>query len=297
MSPEQFQAISELVVHVVSQHRWSTSFESSAAMLVVYDTLLNLDLEIHLIWMSPWTAVKALYLFQRYLPFIDIVGLLMYPLTDPGTCLLTVKVLAWMGFIGVLFSEVLMSLRVWAVWARSKYITAGLGALYVGCFTPAALYFGRFLEGVIYADPPFPIPNRQGCFLAGGNNLIYLAWTMLAVYDTATFILIMIPVARAYHRGGKAGVIKTMYQDGITYFIFLSFCSLMNIVVITTHPDLVYLLTSFERVIHSIIASHAILHIRRQSNKQGILVASGEQLDFRSLHIDTSITTEIDRTY
>ncbi|KAJ8090966.1 hypothetical protein PM082_024890 [Marasmius tenuissimus] len=299
MSAEEFQAISQLVTHVVSQNRWSTSFQSSAAILIIYDTFLNLDMEISLVWRSPWTAVKVLYLFQRYLPFIDGVGILMYlqGLTDPVACFVTTKVLLWIGFIGILCSEALMSARVWAVWGRHKYITAGVGTLYIGCFIPAAFYLGKFIQGVIYPDPSFPIPNRQGCFAAGTNNLLYLSWTMLAVYDTATFILMMVPVARAYHSGGKTGITRIMYRDGITYFVFQLFCSLTNIVIITTNPGFEYLLSCSVRALHSIIASRAILHIRQQSITQGIHVASGNQLAFRSIQMETSINVEIDSNY
>ncbi|KAJ8089964.1 hypothetical protein PM082_018542 [Marasmius tenuissimus] len=242
MSAEQFQAISRVVINAVSEHRWIWSFDYSAASLVIYDILLNLDLEICLIWWSPWTAVKALHLFQRYLALVDVVGLHFYPLliglrkvhtlTDPGPCMLATKAIFWIGFIGVLLAEALMSLRIWAVWRQNKCITVVLGALYIGCFTPLAIYYGKFVNGIIckscpspsflsfslpnvVANPPFSIPNREGCFVAGGNNLLYMTWTMLAV-----FILMMIPVAQLYHGGGKAGVTKIMYQDGITYFVF-----------------------------------------------------------------------------
>ncbi|KAJ8096263.1 hypothetical protein PM082_011411 [Marasmius tenuissimus] len=107
-----------------------------------------------------------------------------------------------------------MSIRVWAVWRRSRYIIAGMGLLYVGCFTPGAIYLGKFLQGVAYGNPPFPIPNREGCLIFGGNNLLYITWIMFTVYDTAAFVLMMIPVARVYHSGGRSSVTRTIYQDG-----------------------------------------------------------------------------------
>ncbi|KAJ8096252.1 hypothetical protein PM082_011395 [Marasmius tenuissimus] len=281
------EGLLQLLLKTLILHRWLASFDVLAATLVVYDTLLNFDNELHFIWASPWTSVKVLYLVQRYLPFVDVVILLVYyqSLTDPKQCLTTMRIIGWLSFAGALLAEALMSIRVWAVWGRSRYILACLGILYIGCFTPGAFYFGKFIQGVAYGNPPFPISNREGCLIVGGNNLLYITWTMFAVYDTASFILMMIPVARAYRRGGRSSVIRIIYQDGIKYSVFLSAFSLMNIVVMITCPSFVFLLSSVERVFHSVIASRAILHIRQQSDTQGVYVGSGEQFQLRSPYV------------
>lgn len=43
----------------------------AASSLFVWDYLLTLGMEIELIWYSPWTIMKVLYILQRYMPFID----------------------------------------------------------------------------------------------------------------------------------------------------------------------------------------------------------------------------------
>ena len=48
----------------------------SALCHTKYHYLLNINREVTLIWYSPWTYTKILYLIIRYLPFIDIVFLL-----------------------------------------------------------------------------------------------------------------------------------------------------------------------------------------------------------------------------
>ncbi|KAJ8088319.1 hypothetical protein PM082_022391 [Marasmius tenuissimus] len=64
--------------------------------------------------------------------------------------------------------------------------------------------------------------------------------------------------------GGSSKLMKAIYEDGLIYYGFVFLISLINVVVIVLlPPDLVHLLTAFERIMHSILTSRAILHIRR----------------------------------
>ncbi|KAI0780909.1 hypothetical protein BD413DRAFT_500979 [Trametes elegans] len=44
----------------------------AAASMFLYDTLLNLDREIRLVWRSPGNAAALLYLFNRYLTVVQL---------------------------------------------------------------------------------------------------------------------------------------------------------------------------------------------------------------------------------
>jgi len=53
----------------------------SSAMFI-WDYLLTFRMEVDLVWKSRWNLTKALYLLQRYLPFIDTVWLVLYRQSD-----------------------------------------------------------------------------------------------------------------------------------------------------------------------------------------------------------------------
>lgn len=53
-----------------------------SSALWVYDLLLTIADEIELIWFARWNLLKVLYLFQRYMPLVDTVTLVLY-----GACL------------------------------------------------------------------------------------------------------------------------------------------------------------------------------------------------------------------
>jgi len=70
----------ELVVYVTQQRLVVDPIFMSAVALFIYDYLLTLDREINLIWFSPWTYTKVLFLLVRYLTFVDTFLLLHFQL-------------------------------------------------------------------------------------------------------------------------------------------------------------------------------------------------------------------------
>ena len=46
--------------------------------MFIWDYILTFRMEVDLVWKSKWNFMKGLYLFQRYLPFIDTIGLVFY---------------------------------------------------------------------------------------------------------------------------------------------------------------------------------------------------------------------------
>jgi hypothetical protein len=61
----------------------------AASTIFVWDYIITFRMEVDLVWKSQWTSMKALYLFQRYLPFIDTVWLIVYCQFDAFSILLT----------------------------------------------------------------------------------------------------------------------------------------------------------------------------------------------------------------
>ena len=53
-----------------------------ASTMFIWDYILTFRMEVDLVWKSKWNFMKGLYLFQRYLPFIDNVWLVFYRQSD-----------------------------------------------------------------------------------------------------------------------------------------------------------------------------------------------------------------------
>jgi hypothetical protein len=52
--------------------------------MFIWDYILTFRMEVDLVWKSKWTFMKALYLVQRYLPFIDM-GIVVYRRSDASS--------------------------------------------------------------------------------------------------------------------------------------------------------------------------------------------------------------------
>jgi Family of unknown function (DUF6533) len=53
-----------------------------ASTMSIWDYILTFRTEVDLVWKSKWNFMKGLYLFQRYLPFIDNIWLVFYRQSD-----------------------------------------------------------------------------------------------------------------------------------------------------------------------------------------------------------------------
>ncbi|KAJ8085543.1 hypothetical protein PM082_004361 [Marasmius tenuissimus] len=255
---------------VLTTSIWHQKFVAYAdvvsSTILVYDVVLNLALEVKHVWGKNWTFVTVVYLIQRYLPFVDTVGMTLYhefqeDLT-PRYCFFSYTISGWSYIIGIVLSEVLLAVRLWAVWERRISAAIIIFVFCLGCLVPCFVSFNSFKYTTEFSVPP--LPQLRGCFISGGNDVLYLCWIFLMVYDTGTMIMMVIPGISAFRMGGKSELVKTIYRDGIIYYILIFLVSVVNVVVVCTLPrDLVNLLAAFERVLHSVLTSHAILHIRR----------------------------------
>ncbi|KAG7089113.1 hypothetical protein E1B28_010822 [Marasmius oreades] len=250
--------------------------------LLIYDVIINLPAEIEYIWMREWSIVTGLYILQRYLPLFDAVVLTLHHNFGENLsthyCTLNYSIDAWSFFIGVMLSETILTIRVWAVWGRSAPVALGLIVFFLACWVPCSVLLEKFLSAIEFA--PLPFPNFRGCFISGGNHILWVCWVLWMVYDTGTLVMILVPGIEAYRKGGRSELVKTIYQDGVMYYAFIFLCSMINVIVILRLPDdMVVLLSSFERVLHSLLTSRALLHIR-QIDSQSSAIQSISQLQF-----------------
>ncbi|KAG7089134.1 hypothetical protein E1B28_010842 [Marasmius oreades] len=236
------------------------------ATLLVYDILLNLSLEIEHIWRRQWSYLTVLYILQRYTPLFDTAAVTLqhhFALNlSPQYCDLNHKIASWSYVVGIVLSETILALRVWAVWKRSIPVGIGLSVWFLGCWIPCFVFLGKFLGAMEFAIAPFT--KFRGCFISGGSNILYVCWVLLMIYDAGTLVMILIPGVGAFRRGGRSELVRTVYRDGVIYYALIFLMSTLNvIIVLTLPPDLVYLLSTFERVLHSLLTSRAVLHIRQ----------------------------------
>ncbi|EDQ98732.1 uncharacterized protein LACBIDRAFT_296795 [Laccaria bicolor S238N-H82] len=270
-------------------------------MLLVYDCSLTLGMEIEFVWSSPWGFVNMLYIVQRYLPFCDAIFLcLTHQLAvniDPDSCRIVEMIRGWLMIFGFILSEVILTLRVWAVWKRDRHMGVFLISL-ITLTTVAEIYVMRiFLRDLQFSTKPYP--KFVGCFLTSANHILYLDWVVFMIYDAIILVLMIIPGMASYRRGGSVDLHHVIYRDGIIMYIYLFALSIVNVVVVralyteyfAVISSYVYVLplrakclikSSVERVLHSLLTSRVVLHIREYAKRHRSSCSDG----LTDLHVD-----------
>ncbi|KAK7024327.1 hypothetical protein VNI00_016358 [Paramarasmius palmivorus] len=251
------------------QHERDISYWA-VIFLLPYDFILRLSLEIQYIWKSPWTLFKALYLIQRFLPFVDCFFLLIIFRFAPGLsekqCYYGHRALMFTSTVGVALSNIVLSVRIWNFDSAFRHPRSDI-QVFEMLVLPIQTH--RSLTPLIVAI--LPIPNFRGCFIIDGDE-VYTIWITWLIYDTSATVLMLIPAFWAYREGGLPNLLRVIYQDGALYFMLMLLLSTANIVIIKTLPsEFTLVLGPLQRVLHCILTSHLIIHIRQVASKNIVI--------------------------
>jgi len=263
--------------------------------IFIYDYLITLDEEVELIMKRPRSPLSVLVFINRYLPFIDTFGMLLYSfgptLGSVSSCEVTFILQPILFLIGMFASESILIVRSAAVWGNRKYIYWVLVAL--GFVTVGAVVFTQYkvhtedVQGVEFL--PADLVLRCGNF-AGKGISVYQAtpWLMALVLET-TLICLLLPKAIAQRSFGRTELYDAVYINGFRFYLYAFATSIANIVTIFypfapgIHPQY---LVPFDRIMHSVLVGRLVFSIRgaaRGLNVPAVETASLSRLDFNTL--------------
>ncbi|KAL4266701.1 DUF6533 domain-containing protein [Pleurotus pulmonarius] len=249
----------------------------ASAAIVVYDYVLTFRLEYHYVWSKQqWSLIQVLFFVNRYMPFVDITLSLyaeLVPSLSEQDCQLVYQLAAWSFCISIALSEVIFTMRTWTLWKTKRWSGIALVAFYLSCWVPLLFIFGKYLTHANVFSVRLPQYEYAACILDPGNGNVYLCWILVLVYDTGTMILMAVAGAKSYTQfhgrsGASSALVRTLYRDGIIYYIGLFVLSVANIITVLVLPrSLVNLFTLLQRAVHTVLSSRVILHLREQAGK------------------------------
>ncbi|KAF9255054.1 hypothetical protein L218DRAFT_1008997 [Marasmius fiardii PR-910] len=245
------QAPFKNILESLGHQRIVTHVDVLSSTLLIYDVLLNLHVEMEHIWMRKWNFLTVLYVFQRYIPFFDTAVLVLHHQfganLSPRYCVLNYEIAGWSFIIGVMLSEIILLLRVWAIWKRGIPVAVGLAIFFLACWVPCSILLREFLDAMKFEI--LPLPNFRGCFIASGSHVLFVMWVLVMVYDAGTLMLILIPGVQAYRKEGRSEFVEAVYRDGVIYYALIFFASINVVVVLILSDDFAHLLTSWVNLV------------------------------------------------
>ncbi|TFK70884.1 hypothetical protein BDN72DRAFT_838415 [Pluteus cervinus] len=289
---------SEALVSLVFQVQVTRLATVASIAAFVYDYLLTLPQEVSLVWPTPWSFMKIAFLLQRYLPFFD--SILFFILQNmsgvsEAACGHHLQAAGIMFTIGTFISETILALRVWSVWGNTRKMAIFLILFYIFIILFALVPMAYVFHTVTIQTLPYP---RLSCIVTGDKYVYSLCWFAFALCNSVMLILMIIPAMQCR----QSCLLKVVYRDGITYYIYMTALSIVNIVIVLAAPEVIGfgLLIALERFLHSLLTSRVVLNIRSQVAKssgiQEIYHASNNSVGFSSEIITTRISIEMEMT-
>ncbi|KAI5116271.1 hypothetical protein M0805_002617 [Coniferiporia weirii] len=205
----------------------------SATTLLAYDIVITMDKEVKYFWKTPFTPISFLYFLNRYLGLLE-------ALLDIRCDFLT-----WFydisGWIGILAIDVILLIRVIALYERSQKLTVCLSSLFVAeaavmlWFTVRirldigiGISIGKLLSG---------IGDVTGCgvTLDIPQLMAVLYWIPPTVFE---LILLVLSVRKGTEFWGVTAGLKgfklmhVLIRDQIVYFALVLACGVANVILI-----------------------------------------------------------------
>ncbi|KAI0684793.1 hypothetical protein BC835DRAFT_592545 [Cytidiella melzeri] len=238
--------------------------------LLVFDWLLSIGDESTLVWESPNSFIKCLYLWTRYSPIADaslsFLSHFGHPIS-PQECRVVNGVNTFLLSAGIYTSELVLLWRTFAIWKGSNRVKYGLGSLWL-LMIPFDFYFlASYVSSAVYA--PQPLPWVVGCNLVNGSSIILGTFVSLTILELIIVTLTIWKGIQDVRVMRHTRLITVLYRDGVLFFICLLVLSVSCILAPLLGPPIyALLLPSLLRVMHSTLCCRVILHIRQAAAAQ-----------------------------
>ncbi|KAF8911197.1 hypothetical protein CPB85DRAFT_659941 [Mucidula mucida] len=171
--------------------------------------------EVRLIWPAPWNLAKILFFLTRYPTFagqyLALYFVTQHSATDECTALY--KAYAWFAFLGVTVGEVILAVRVFAIWKNTRAMAALVVVAAFGSFVGGATVLIRRAWTTISLHEVSA--HLGGCvpILNSKNDILLVAFAIVVALELVLFILTCSSALRQY-RPSTSSFVRTFYTDG-----------------------------------------------------------------------------------
>ncbi|KAF6764628.1 hypothetical protein DFP72DRAFT_868738 [Ephemerocybe angulata] len=226
-------------------------------------------------WGTKWSVAKTLFFLSRYLAFLDVPFAAEIHTTSGltgKTCHVMFVSVTSSILVGIALAEAILFLRVWAISGRDRTLSIYLIIHFTAVHLVQAVLFGLFIGSLEFGPSPSPLPGIIGCFPLPPKsktlNTLLSALFGLIVANELSILFITFVIGLRKFRDFRNPLIRVFYVDGFSYFLVLSAISTTNVVVdLVGPPEYRFLgLVVLQRVMHSILSTRMILHLRGAAN-------------------------------
>jgi len=237
--------------------------------LVAYDWFMTLEPEVSLVWPSKWGIIKVLYFLTRYLPFVDISLVPVYRTNRNiavSTCITLYVTDSLFNVSGIIIAELILAIRTWALWKRSKRVGIVIVVLAISAIIPAYVICWEWMResNLVYTVDP-----TVGCTQTNGSPIIAIDFILIIIWESAVLGLTLFSGLPSFRVDRGRSLLSVAYRDGVLFYIYLLAFSIVNITVVIAAPRLLAgILTTMQRAVHSCLSARVILNLREVERRE-----------------------------
>ncbi|KAF8999628.1 hypothetical protein BDQ17DRAFT_744993 [Cyathus striatus] len=177
----------EEIASKLTDHTQNVTYLHAASLaLWIFENLITMNMEITYIWMTRWNVIKVVYIFVRYSTYIDLALNIIVecvPTLSAASCKSLCYAIILFLVIGLTAPDLILTLRVWAVWRTTRTMGIILVLVNIIFLTPIWIS-GGFLANSL----KFSLQNghliREGCIASANVRFATAAWGVLLAYQT-----------------------------------------------------------------------------------------------------------------
>ncbi|KAJ8515770.1 hypothetical protein ONZ45_g6859 [Pleurotus djamor] len=218
------------------------------ACLLLYDHIITMSDEIQYVWSTPWGLGKVLFFLTR----------------------------GWICVAGLLVAEVIMVLRVWAIYNQSRKMGVFLIISALTCIIIGGIMYGVFVKSTaIDTSSGFrELTSLRGCRFSAESNTSYISFLLLMTFE---MLMLLLTILKGINDLGPklnlssstSSFLFKFYQDGVLYYTVLSAISLANVIVLlVADRHLAIILVSPQCALHSIFSARILLRLREDAHRR-----------------------------
>ncbi|KAE9396286.1 hypothetical protein BT96DRAFT_922250 [Gymnopus androsaceus JB14] len=255
------------------QGSWYHFLQLAACVIVVYDYLLTIDLEVERFWKANRGRLPAiLFYLNRYITLLGILPVMLFtvwpdPVLNYNRCK-ALQTYLWV-FVSLVLTNIglLFILRLYAIYGGSKRIAIFLGFV-TTCAAANNAYHGYYtiMEQIaIDIDVQLSVIEKVGCIqgdtVQQGLHMVY-TWVGVVVFDICVFILTLWKTMKLRNKY-FSGIASVIMRDGAMYFGVIALLNTVNILTFALGSYFTKsMFSTLSTVIASVMSSHLMLNLR-----------------------------------
>ncbi|KAJ3729150.1 hypothetical protein DFJ43DRAFT_483976 [Lentinula guzmanii] len=269
LTDAQLNALSECITHA----RIGQSITYASVVLFLYDYSLTVWNEAKYVWRPGRITITSItFIIARYAAMASAIIALLPNASVPAID----STATVFRLVAIIASELILAVRTWAIWGRSRKILITLISFSLAAAIPAATIVA---ESVV-SNHVVPLVNEEFkgiCSLTISNisEGFIGPYVVAMLYEFVTLTLSLIRIIRwrkTIPEHVRAPILDTLWRDGVLYYSFMLVLGFVNIGLVLQQgvPQVRTGGAELQAVLHSILSTRIVLHLASSNDSRDI---------------------------